>query len=414
MNQNTNRIRVLYSFPYKLGADRISYTAWQQVNGLDAAGAEVVVFAGSIRRPVPPGVILNTTLQWGKLRIPYKILGGPRTLALHDSIVARQLRNLAGQIDVVHIWPSAARRTIETARKMGIPTLLERCNAHTRYGYEVVRKECERLGVRLPASDTSAYNEETLRLEEEEFAMADRLLCPSDFVVQTFLDKGFSRDRLARHVYGFDSKDYFPAPDYRPNPSGLRMLFVGTCAVRKGVHFALEAWLKSPAHRDGTFTIAGEFLPDYAERLAPMLSHPSVRVLGHRSDVPELMRHNDILVLPTLEEGFPLVCMEAFGSGCVPVVSEVCIGICEHMQNALIHRVGDVEALTQHITLLSEDRTLLQKLRLAGLQERKNLTWDAAGVALLRVYRESIMMYSQRKELSATAGNLLAGVERPQ
>ena len=49
------------------------------------------------------------------------------------------------------------------------------------------------------------------------------------------------------------------------------MLFVGVCAVRKGVHFALEAWLKSPASKDGTFLIAGEFLPDYQEKLAPML-----------------------------------------------------------------------------------------------------------------------------------------------
>ena len=50
------------------------------------------------------------------------------------------------------------------------------------------------------------------------------------------------------------------------------MLFVGVCAVRKGVHFALEAWLGSPACQDGTFLIAGEFLPDYQQKLAAMLS----------------------------------------------------------------------------------------------------------------------------------------------
>jgi glycosyltransferase involved in cell wall biosynthesis len=412
MNQKNSRIRVLYSFPYKLGADRISYTAWQQVNGLHAAGADLLVYPGSICRPVPADVVVRPTLQRGKLRIPYKLLGGNRAMVLHDLIVARRLENLAGKIDIVHTWPSAARRTIETARKMGIPAVLERCNAHTRYGYEVVQKECERLGVRLPPSDTSAYNEETLRNEEEEFRLADRLLCPSDFVVQTFRDKGFSPDRLARHTYGFDSKAFFPAPDYKPNMGGLKMLFVGSCAVRKGVHYALEAWLKSPAHRDGTFTIAGEFLPEYAEKLAPMLSQPSVRVLGHRTDIPELMRNNDLLVLPSVEEGFPLVCMEAFGSGCVPVVSDVCIGICQHMQNSLIHRAGDVKALTEHITLLNEDRTLLQRLRSAGLSNRNSLTWDAAGTKLLEAYRETIAMYSQRNELNVAAVNLSGGEER--
>jgi glycosyltransferase involved in cell wall biosynthesis len=401
MNQHNNRIRVLYSFPNRLGADRICYTAWQQVNGLHAAGAEVLVCPGSICRPLPDGVTLRPTLQWGKVRIPYRLLGGNRPFFLHDYIVARRLETLAGQIDIIHTWPRGARRTIETAKRLGIPTVLERSNAHTRYGYEVVQKECDRLGVRLPASNESAWNDETLRIEEEEFRLADRLMCPSEFVVNSFLDKGFSRDRLARHTYGFDGNAYFPAPDYKPNKGGLRMLFVGSCAVRKGVHYALEAWLRSPAHRDGVFMIAGDFLPDYAEKLAPMLAHPSVQVLGHRNDVPELMRNSDVLILPSVEEGFPLVCMEAFGSGCVPVVSEICIGICEHMQNALIHRVGDVESLAQHITLLNEDRALLQRLRSAGLNMRGNFTWDAAGVKLLDAYRETIRMYSHKKELSA-------------
>ncbi len=397
MNRNSKPIRVLYSFPNKLGADRICYSAWQQVNGLHAAGAEVLACPGSICRAVPEGVTLRPTLSRGKLRIPYKLLGGNRAYALHDFIVARRLEKLVGQIDIIHTWPRGARRTIEAATRLGIPTVLERSNAHTRYGFEVVQKECDRLGVRLPPGNESAYNEETLRIEEEEFRLADRLLCPSEFVVKTFLEKGFAREKLARHIYGFDDKTYFPAANYQPNKAGLKMLFVGLCAVRKGVHYALEAWLKSPAHRDGTFTIAGEFLPDYAEKLAPMLSHPSVRVLGHRNDVAELVRNSDILTLPSVEEGFGLVCTEAMGSGSVPLVSDACTDVCQHMQNALVHNVGDVDTLARHITLLNDDRTLLQKLRSAGLRERNNLTWDAAGVKLLEAYRETIDMYPRMK-----------------
>jgi glycosyltransferase involved in cell wall biosynthesis len=168
------------------------------------------------------------------------------------------------------------------------------------------------------------------------------------------------------------------------------MLFVGVCAVRKGVHFALEAWLKSPASEDGTFLIAGQFLPAYAEKLAPMLEHPSVQVLGHRTDVPELMRKSDILVLPSIEEGFGLVVAEAMGSGCVPLASEACTEICKHMETGLMHRIGDVPAITQHITMLHEDRALLARLRAASLEAVPEITWTAAGVKLLQVYRETI------------------------
>lgn len=390
MSQGNGHIRVLYSFPHKLGADRICYTAWQQINGLAEAGADILVFPGALQRSVPAGVKVRPTLARGRMRIPYKVVGNMRAFALHDYIVSRRIENLARQIDIIHVWPQGALRTLETAAKLGIPTVLERPNAHTRFAYEVVQKECERLGVALPPSHEHAYNEDVLRIEEKEFHRAYRLLCPSEFVVQTFLDHGFARNQLARHIYGFDEKAYFPDTQREDNKHGLNMLFVGVCAVRKGVHFALEAWLKSPAHREGKFLIAGEFLPAYAKKLAPMLSHPSVQVLGHRNDVPELMRKSDILILPSIEEGFGLVCTEAMGSGCVPLVSDACTDLCRHMENALVHRIGDVASLCEHITLLNGDRTLLKNLRAAGLRIVPKITWSAAGVKLLEVYRKTI------------------------
>jgi glycosyltransferase involved in cell wall biosynthesis len=390
VRDSNERVRVLYSFPNKLGASRICYTAWQQVNGLAVAGADLLVFPGSLGRPVAPGVQVSPTLARGKLRIPYRIVGTMRAVAFHDHIVARRIEKLAGSIDIIHTWPLGALETLKTARRLGIPTVLERPNANTRFAMEVVQRECERLGVVLPRDHEHAYNAEKLCKEEEEYRLAYRLLCPSNFTAKTFIDKGYPDEKLARHIYGFDEKVYYPSGESRGAKRGLTMLFVGVCAVRKGVHYALEAWLRSPASKNGTFLIAGEFLPAYQEKLASMLAHPSVKVLGHRNDVPVLMRRSDILVLPSIEEGFGLVITEAMGSGCVPLASEACTELCRHMETGLVHRVGDVPAITQHITMLDEDRVLLDRLRAASLAMVPELTWAAAGKKLLRVYRETI------------------------
>jgi glycosyltransferase involved in cell wall biosynthesis len=388
MSQSNGRVRVLYSFPNKLGADRICYTAWQQVNGLAAAGADLLVFPGVLHRPVPANVKVRPTLARGKLRVSYKLLGSLRACALHDWVVSRRLEKLVGQIDIIHTWPLGALQTLKTAARLGIPTVLERCNAHTGFAMEAVQKECERLGVALPPDHEHAYNPKKLAKEEEEYRLADRLLCPSDFVVKTFLDKGYAKEKLARHIYGFDEKVYYPSSEPRNPKRGLTMLFVGVCAVRKGVHFALEAWLQSPASKEGTFLIAGEFLPAYAEKLAPMLAHPSVRVLGHRNDVPELMQKSDVLILPSIEEGSALVTSEGRGCGCVLLVSDAAGASCTHMVDALVHQAGDVQALAQHITMVHEDRAFLERLRAASLCTVKDLTWTAAGLKLLHVYGE--------------------------
>ncbi|HTS19759.1 MAG TPA: glycosyltransferase family 4 protein [Verrucomicrobiae bacterium] len=385
-----NPLRVLHSFPLKLGAGRISTIAWYQVAGVAAAGADVTVFPASIVRSLPSEVEVGTTMARGRFRIPNKLLGRIAYARLHDHIVARRLEKMAGQIDIIHAWPLGSLETLRTAARLGIPTVLERCNAHTRFAYEVVQQECDRIGVPLPANHEHAYNAELLGREEEEYRLAYKLLCPSDFVVKTFLDKGFPRDKMVRHIYGFDETVFHPDDKPREPKRGLTAISVGVCAVRKGLHFALDAWLRSPASRDGTFLIAGEFLPAYQQKLSEMLAHPSVKVLGHRQDVAELVRNSDVLLLPSIEEGFGLVCTESMASGCVPLVSEACTDICQHMDNALVHRVGDVASLTEHITMVNNDRALLAKLRANGLRTAPNVTWSAAGVRLLDVYREVV------------------------
>jgi glycosyltransferase involved in cell wall biosynthesis len=217
------------------------------------------------------------------------------------------------------------------------------------------------------------------------------LLCPSDFVARTFADRGFPAEKLARHQYGFDETAYFPGSQNGEAGCGLTMIFAGGCAPRKGLHYALEAWLKSSARDTGTFLIAGDFIPGYAEKLSAQLAH--------RGDVAELMRRSDLLVLPTIEEGSALVTFEARGCGCVLLVSDASGAICRHEENALVHRARDAAALTGHITRLDQDRALLSRLRKASLATTNEIGWSAAGRRLNEVYQAGLL---QLKRLGAS------------
>src|ERR1017187_3917926 len=102
MSRENKIIRVLYSFPLKLGADRICGIAWHQVDGLAAAGADLTVFPASICRPLPVQVKVRPTLARGKFRVPNRLLGRMAYARLHDWIVARRIEKMAGQIDIIH------------------------------------------------------------------------------------------------------------------------------------------------------------------------------------------------------------------------------------------------------------------------------------------------------------------------
>ncbi|MCK7470634.1 MAG: glycosyltransferase [Desulfomicrobium escambiense] len=157
------------------------------------------------------------------------------------------------------------------------------------------------------------------------------------------------------------------------------MLFAGGCAPRKGLHHALAAWSGRP-HRG---TVAADRrrvrAGPRARRLSHWLAHPSVECLGHRTDMPELMRDADVLVLPSVEEGRALVTYEARGSGCVLLVSDAAGAVCRHDDDALVHAAGDVETLSRQMTALHEDRALLDRLRAASLAGAPGITGRRAG-----------------------------------
>ena len=117
-----------------------------------------------------------------------------------------------------------------------------------------------------------------------------------------------------------------------------------------------------------------------------MLSHPSIKALGHRTDIAQLMQESDVLVLPSIEEGSALVTSEARGCGCVLVVSDAAGAICKHMESALVHHVGDVKALAEHITMLHGNPDFLEKLRAESIRTANELTWTTAGEKLLETY----------------------------
>ena len=383
-------LRILYSFADTLGAPGIGTTAWSQARGLAALGHDVRIWCTAVARDVPGARKVATTLTVAGRRIPHRALGRRRAYRYHDRRVARALRALAGEVDIVHCWPRATLATAAAARAAGAVSVREAPNTHTAFAYERVAEETARLGLAPPPGHSHTADAEALELEEREYAAVDAVGVPSEFSRATFLARGVPPERLGLHQYGFDP-DRFPAPEPdrgRAPDGGLRALFVGRCEPRKGLHHALDAWLASGAAERGSFTICGDFYPGYDDALADRLAHPSVTVKGFVPDVAALMRASDVLLLPTVEEGSALVTYEAQASGCVLVVSDAAGARCVHLEGGLVHPAGDLETLTEHLRLLDRDPGLLARLRAETLARRDELTWEQGARDLERHYRE--------------------------
>jgi glycosyltransferase involved in cell wall biosynthesis len=312
-----------------------------------------------------------------------------RAVDLHDRRAAAALRRLAGEIDLVHCWPLGAERTLRTARELGIPGVLERPNAHTRFAFAAVEQVCRELGIPVDPSSPHFPRPERLEREEREYELADGLLCPSEFVAETFLAEGVPSSRILRHRYGYDPARFSPAdgpPPERPFTVG----FFGRGEPRKGLHLALRAWLDSGAADEGRFVIAGAIEPAYEAVIRDELAHPSVERHGHVPDPAALMRDCDVVALPSMEEGSALVTYEARACGCVLAISDRAGAPAEDGVDALVHRAGDAAALSAQLRTLASDPDALARLRAASLARARELTWADAGAALAEAYETAL------------------------
>jgi starch synthase (maltosyl-transferring) len=118
----------------------------------------------------------------------------------------------------------------------------------------------------------------------------------------------------------------------RPFPLGLPegsqvALFVGRLHVQKGVADLLEAAVIVTSTRpDWHLVIVGRGPLEQALRVrADAIPELAGRVhwLGHREDVPSLMKAADVLVLPSHWEGMPNVVLEAMAAGLAVVATDV-------------------------------------------------------------------------------------------
>ena len=144
-----------------------------------------------------------------------------------------------------------------------------------------------------------------LRLEDREYAEADLLLVPSDHVAQTFVQRGIPRDRLRQHQYGYDQSRFDAIGRIEAPTRPFTATFVGSAEPRKGLHYALDAWLRAEPPAGSKMLIAGGFVPGYREFLATRLAHRSIEVLGFVNDVPSLLRQSDVLLLSSSKRAVP-------------------------------------------------------------------------------------------------------------
>jgi glycosyltransferase involved in cell wall biosynthesis len=242
--------------------------------------------------------------------------------------------------DIAYLWPAVSLQAHRLLHDRGFQIVLEGINTRMSSAKQVLDDAYRQIN--LPPAH--GITEERIAEEEQKLALASAIFAPSPAVERALKGSPLDPGGVISASYGTDIPDW--SRSEKDEAGALRVLFVGYACVRKGIHVLLQAW--NEARVKGELIIAGAIEPAVRRHCAHLLDDPSVRTLGFIRDVRSLYRSADIFVLPSFEEGDPLVTYEAAAHELPLVVSfhgagrlgsrgdSVCL-IDEHDAASLVH-----------------------------------------------------------------------------
>jgi alpha-maltose-1-phosphate synthase len=303
-----------------------------------------------------------------------------------DCRVANRLSSRP-MIDVVYGYDGGALESFRVAKGNGIKRLYEHPIIYWRKVRQIQDEEAQRSPEWASTLTALTDSEEKNRGKDEELALADIIIVPSMFAKESLAGVPGLKTAIRVVPYGTFTADVQPQ---RSNVEKLRVLFVGALSQAKGLGYLLEAVTKLEGAIE--FTLIGRRINPVVPVPALLDKYQWIPSLPHNEVLTEMSRH-DVLVLPSLHEGFGLVITEAMGQGLVVITTPSTGGpdvISEDIDGFLVP-IRSAIAIEEKLALLVRDRTRLRGMQEAAWRKAASFTWDSYRSRVVQVAREVMM-----------------------
>ncbi len=308
----------------------------------------------------------------------------------------------------VFTFNSAGLEVLQRSKQDGLKAVTEQTIAPMRVELELLGDEASRFPQWEAATDKAgaiAYCDR----EEEEWKLADLILCGSEFVRDGIAKCGGPVEKCVVVPYGVDlpiqrsedpehkaesrkkkiesgeekaeNRKQFQLSDFSVSAfSPLRVLTVGTVGLRKGSQYVLEA-AKQLKGRAVVRMVGGIGVTPEAE--ANLREHLELAGPAPRSKIAEHFAWADVFLLPSLCEGSATVTYEALAHG-LPVICTPNTGsVVRDGVDGFIVPVRDVSSIVNRLETLLAQPELMADLSANARARAAEFTVSAYGQRLL-------------------------------
>lgn len=305
--------------------------------------------------------------------IAYKLF---TTRCLNKIAEWRFLHNLDTH-EFVYFWSSDVSLSLyEKVHTRGHRIIMESVNTTQVYRKEILDAEYLRLGL----TPTHGATAETVAIENAKFQLASFVYSTSPEVRKSLVVAGVPEEKLLHTSYGLRQSDLLSLTDIdaRKQHKTFTAIFVGSIGVRKGVHLLVDYWCKSKIK--GKLKLVGHIDEEIKPILAPFLQREDIEHVPFINDLTDVYKEADVFMLPTLEEGSPLVTYLALGAGLPSIVSPMGSGgLVTHGQEGLVVDPHDEAGWVQALQQMAVDANLRQACAYKAYDKAPSYLWSEVG-----------------------------------
>lgn len=354
----------------------IAHACYYLMKGMQSNQSEINLMGISSDPVFSDSFYSDAIPNWSKSLV-YKTLPDKVILKLAESIFAN---TLSKEVDFAYLWPGISLSTYQSIKSTGHKIIFEGVN--TPAGNIKSILDAEYASLKLPA--THGITQQSIDDELERIVLSDYIYSCNPIMRACFEGIGVPATKILDTSYGLSTSAILDVSSVNPRNQSQAptFIFVGSIGVRKGVHLLLDYWVKSKLN--AKLKLVGTIEAPLMPLVNKYLADERIEHIPFTPDLPSIYKNADVFILPSLEEGSPLVTYTALGAGLPVIVSPMGGGnVIVDGEDGFVIEPHDEAKWVESMRLLAEDAQLRDKLSKKSKQKALNYTWNVVGAARL-------------------------------